>query len=191
MTGSRNPYQRGGSAPKWRAVFALALNFILPPIGLFYMWYAGVFRRRGRILLTALAFIEMALIWIWDPLGILPARTNPMTVTPVPVGAVAVTPAPDDETINALSNIDELIAIGVSSPDETVSPDATPRLTQEEELALKEEIYNTVVYSVFRGAKYYHVSTVCGNQSNGRELTVREALGEGLGPCPDCNPPVP
>ena len=50
---------------------------------------------------------------------------------------------------------------------------------------------NTTVYSVFRGAKYYHVSTVCGNQSNGRELTVQEAIMEGMAACPNCNPPVP
>ena len=54
-----------------------------------------------------------------------------------------------------------------------------------------EPILNTVVYSVYSNAKYYHVSKVCGNQTNARELTVRKALQEGLEPCPDCNPPVP
>lgn len=190
MTGSRNPYQRPNSG-SGRALCALVLNIVLPPVGLFYMWYAGVFRRRGRVVLTAVAFVEMALIWLWDPLGFMPGSTAPMTVSPVPGYAAAVTPAPDDETINALSNIEELLAVGVSNPDTTISPDATPRLTQAEELALKEETYNTIVYSVFRGAKYYHASTVCGNQSNGRALTVREALAEGMGPCPDCNPLVP
>ena len=174
-----------------RALRALLLNFILPPVGLIYMWSRGIFRTRGRIVLTVVAVVEMAILLIWDPLGWMPGNGGPAKVAPVPGSAIAVTHAPDDETINALSNIDDLLAIGVSNPDETLSPDATPRLTQAEELALKEEIYNTVVYSVYRGANYYHSSTVCGNQSNGRALTVREALEEGLGACPDCDPPVP
>lgn len=190
MTGSRNPYQRTGSITG-RALRTLLLNFVLPPVGLFYMWYRGVFRQRGRVVLTAVAFVEMALIWLWDPLGFMPGGSAPMTDVPVPGYAAAVTPEPDEDTINALSNIEELLAVGVSNPDTTISPDATPRLTQEQELALKEEIYNTVVYSVFRGAKYYHSSTVCGNQSNGRALTVREALEEKMGACPNCNPPAP
>jgi hypothetical protein len=190
MTGSRNPYQRS-NAGSGRVLRALVLCLVLPPVGLFYIWYAGVFRKRGRLFMTALVFLEMALILLWDPFGFMPSGAAPMTVSPVPGYAAAVTPAPDDETINALSNIEELLAVGVSNPDTTVSPDATPRLTQEQELALKEETYNTIVYSVFRGAKYYHSSTVCGNQSNGRALTVREALAEGMGPCPDCEPPVP
>ena len=49
---------------------------------------------------------------------------------------------------------------------------------------------NTIVYSVYSGAVYYHATTVCGNQSNRRELTVAEAMSEGLGACPNCNPPV-
>ena len=155
------------------------------------MWSQGVFRMRGRMVLTAVAALEMAILLMWDPLGWMPGSGGPVSVAPVPGSAAAVTHAPDDETISALSNIDELLAIGVSNPDETLSPDATPRLTQAEELALKEEIYNSVVYSVYRGATYYHASTVCGRQSNGRALTVREALEEGLGACPDCDPPTP
>ena len=35
------------------------------------------------------------------------------------------------------------------------------------------------------------LSSMCGNQSNRRSLTVREAILEGLGACSDCNPPSP
>ena len=55
----------------------------------------------------------------------------------------------------------------------------------------QEEINNTIVYAVNSGAKYYHAVQVCGNQSNRRSLTVREAILEGLGACSDCNPPSP
>ena len=57
--------------------------------------------------------------------------------------------------------------------------------------AKQEEINNTIVYAVNSGAKYYHAVQVCGNQSNRRSLTVREAILEGLGACSDCNPPSP
>ena len=39
-------------------------------------------------------------------------------------------------------------------------------------------------------AVYYHATKVCRTQTNGRELTVRDALREGLEPCPNCNPPT-
>jgi hypothetical protein len=59
-----------------------------------------------------------------------------------------------------------------------------------EQAAKEEEILNTKVYSVYSGARLYHATTVCGTQSNRRELTVREAMAEGMGACKDCNPPV-
>ncbi len=49
---------------------------------------------------------------------------------------------------------------------------------------------NTTVYAVYNNAKMYHAHEVCGTQSNRRQLTVQEALLEGLGACPNCNPPV-
>ena len=46
-------------------------------------------------------------------------------------------------------------------------------------------------YSVYGSeAVYYHATKVCRTQTNGRELTVRDALREGLEPCPNCNPPT-
>ena len=48
-----------------------------------------------------------------------------------------------------------------------------------------------VSYSVYGSeAVYYHATKVCKTQTNGRELTVRDALREGLQPCPNCNPPT-
>ena len=191
MNGSRNPYQKSGGITG-RAVLALILCFIVPPIGLLYIWRQGVFQLRGRVLLTVLSGVEIMLLFVSGLFGLIKWNTLPSTVEPVPGSAIAVTAQPDDATLNALSNIDDLVAQGVSdTPDETLSPDATPILTQEEQLAQQQEVLNTTVYAVYSGAKYYHVSTVCGNQSNGRALTVEEALAEGMGACPNCNPPVP
>jgi hypothetical protein len=68
-------------------------------------------------------------------------------------------------------------------------------MTEEEKLELAndetEAIYDTIVYSVYGSeAVYYHATKVCRTQTNGRELTVRDALREGLEPCPNCNPPT-
>jgi len=192
MTGSRNPYQKSTGGLSGRAVCALALCIILPPLGLLYMWRLGVFRTRGRIIMSAVAGIVMTIMLAAGAFGLIEWGGMPPTVEPVPAVAAAVTAHPDDATINALSNIDDIIAMNMSAnADETLSPDATPILTQAELLAQQEEIYNTIVYSVHRGAKYYHVSTVCGTQSNGRELTIREAIAENMGACPNCDPPHP
>lgn len=191
MNGSRNPYQKSGGITG-RAVLALILCLLVPPIGLLYIWRQGVFQLRGRVLLTVLSGVEIMLLFVSGLFGLVKWNTMPSTVESVPGSAMAVTAQPDDATLNALSNIDDLVAQGVSdNPDETLSPDATPILTQEEQLAQQQEVLNTTVYAVYSGAKYYHVSTVCGNQSNGRALTVEEALAEGMGACPNCNPPVP
>ena len=68
-------------------------------------------------------------------------------------------------------------------------------LTDAEQLELErqeqEAILNTIVYAYNgSGARYYHAAPVCGNQSNGRKLTVGEAMQEHLGACDVCNPPV-
>jgi len=191
MNSSRNPYQQRSGGMSGRAMRALLLCLLLPPIGLFYMWHNNVFRFKGRVVISAFCCVEMMLLFSWGLFGLVDWHTMPDTVLPVPGNAARATPQPDDETINALSNIDEVIALDMGNDDEEISPEATPMLTQEEEMALQQEVMNTTVYSVFRGAKYYHVSTVCGNQSNGRELTVQEAIMEGMAACPNCNPPVP
>lgn len=191
MNGARNPYRDSSSGITDRALRALLLCLFLPPVGLFYMWRNGVFRLKGRIIISVLCCIELMFIMSWGFFGLIDWHRMPSTVEPVPGVAARATAQPDDETINALSNIDHVIAMNMGDESGEVSPDATPMLTQEEEMALQEEVMNLTVYSVYRGAKYYHVSTVCGNQSNGRELTVREAIMEGMAACPNCDPPIP
>lgn len=191
MNGSRNPYRQAESGISSRALRTLIMCLIIPPVGLLYMWRNGVFRFKGRCIISAIVCVEMMLLMCWGLFGLINWHTMPSTVTPVPGHAAYATAQPDDATINALSNIDEVVAMNMGDDSGEVSPDATPMLTQEQELAMHQEVLNTVVYSVYRGAKYYHVSTVCGTQSNGRELTVQEAISEGMAACPNCDPPVP
>ncbi len=171
-----------------RAVFGLILTLLLPPVGLAFLWRQGVFRTRGRMLVSALATVEMALICIW----MLPSQQLSQAV-PVPVAPPSVTVAPDDGVVSALSNLDELLAQRQAERDAAAGITPTPQATDSAAfMAEQEAIYNTIVYSVIgSGAKYYHTGPVCNTQSNRRQLTVREALEEGLAVCPECNPPVP
>ena len=173
-----------------RAIFGLVLTVLLPPVGLLYLWHQGVFRSRGRVLLTALATVEMALLVVWlTPHAELTPRA------PVPAAPPQVTAAPEGETLNALYNIEQLLYEQQLA--QVLEAGGTERdlLTEEQKLEVvnqqNEEVYNTIVYSVYGSeAVYYHATKVCKTQTNGRELTVRDALREGLQPCPNCNPPT-
>lgn len=169
-----------------RGLMGLILTLLIPPIGLAYLWRNGVFRTRGRMLLTVLATIEMTLICV-----LLMPEQEIITDLPVPVPPVAVTAAPRDDVTSALSNIEQVLA--AQQAEMGIEPEVAATLTPEEKAAKQAEeeaILNSKVYSVYSGAKLYHSSTVCGTQSNRRELTVREAMAEGMGACKDCNPPV-
>lgn len=172
-----------------RSLPTILLCVLIPPIGLALLWRKGVFLMRGRVLLTAISTIEMACIFAL----LLP----PSVIQPeVPVASVpvAVTTAPDDGTTTALTNLEQVLAEraraeaeanGDPLPIDENDPEAQEKLRQEQEAIL-----NTTVYAVYNNAKMYHAREVCGTQSNRRQLTVQEALLEGLGACPNCNPPV-
>ena len=170
-----------------RALGGLLLTLLLPPIGIAYLWRRGVFRTRGRVLLSCVATIEMAvLLALLLPTAELPQEA-PMAHLPV-----AVTIAPDDGIVTALSNIDQLLA-QQQAADAAAAATEVP-ITDEEAAAQhaaeQEAILNTIVYSVYSNAKYYHAAEICGTQSNRRALTIREAMNEGMGACKNCNPPV-
>ena len=170
-----------------RALGSFLLTLLLPPIGVAYLWRRGVFRTRGRVLLSCVATIEMAvLLLILLPT---PQLSQELPAAHLPV---AVTIAPDDGIVTALSNIDQLLAQQQAA--EAAASATQEPLTDEEAAAQhaaeQEAILNTIVYSVYSNAKYYHAAEICGTQSNRRALTVREAINEGMGTCPNCNPPV-
>lgn len=175
---------------KNRALPALLLTLILPPLGILLMWRKGIFRMRGRALVTLLATIEMALVFT-----ALSPKAELTQVKPVPQAPVAVTAAPDDTVVTALSNIDQLLAQQQAQM-QAGSAQATKTPTQQEvdeaaeKAAQQQAILNTIVYSVYNNARYYHASEECEGQTNRRQLTVQQAMSEGLGVCPKCNPPV-
>ena len=172
-----------------RSLPTILLCVLIPPVGLALLWRKGVFMMRGRVLLTAISTIEMACVFA---LLLPPSVIQPeIPVASVPV---AVTTAPDDGTTTALTNLEQVLAEraraeaeanGDPLPIDENDPEAQEKLRQEQEAIL-----NTTVYAVYNNAKMYHAREVCGTQSNRRQLTVQEALLEGLGACPNCNPPV-
>ena len=169
-----------------RGMWGLILTLLCPPAGLAFLWRRGVFRTRGRMLITVLATLEMTLLF-----ALLMPEQEIITDLPVPVAPVAVTAAPRDDVTSALSNIEQVLA--AQQAEMGIEPEVKATLTPEqkaEQAAKEEAILNTKVYSVYSGARLYHATTVCGTQSNRRELTVREAMAEGMGACNDCNPPV-
>jgi len=187
---SRRAYTPNMNAPSRkkgsRTPLALALTFLLPPVGLAYLWRAGVFRTRGRMLLTALATIEMAVIFSF----MLP-QEELLSQAPVPVAPVAATIAPSDGVVSALDNLDQLLAERQAELAAAAGITPEPTVDNSAYLAEQEAILNMTVYSVYgKGARYYHKDSVCGTQSNRRALTVREAMGEGMGACSQCNPPI-
>ena len=172
-----------------RGVFGLVLSLLIPPLGLMFLWRKGVFRTRGRMFITAIATIEMMVFCIL----IMPKETIE-THLPAPVVPVAVTRAPETDTLTALSNIEQLlyeqqlaeIKSQGGSEEDLMTDEQLAQIRAEEEEALK----NTIVYSVYNGAIKYHASKICGTQTNGRALTVEQAMAEGLAVCSNCNPPV-
>ena len=170
-----------------RGVVGVLLTLLLPPVGMAFLWREGVFRTRGRLVLTGLGTVILAL---WCAV-LIPDRelTSDM---PVPAVPAQVTVAPDDGTASALSNLDQLLAERQAARDEAAGITPEPTSTNDPAfLAEQEAILHSTVYAYYgRGARYYHSVTVCNGQSNRRELTVEEAMMDGMGACPDCDPPV-
>lgn len=172
-----------------RGLGVILLLILLPPVGLLVLWYRGVFRARGRMVLTGLATVEMMLLVV-----LLTPKPTLANQLPLPIPPAAVTQAPEEDTLSALYNIEELLYQQQLEQVKAQGGDERDLMTEEQKLQSqeieREEILNTTVYAVFNGAQRYHAQRVCGTQSNNRELTVRQAMLEALSPCPDCNPPV-
>ncbi|MDO4354879.1 MAG: hypothetical protein Q4E13_00020 [Clostridia bacterium] len=186
----RAPEQKSGMTR--RAVFSLILLVLLPPLGILLIWRRRIFQTRGRVLLTVLSALLMTgvIFWLTPPEVV-------QSVSPAPAKAVLRTPIPTDESLNALSNMDELLAgvenTTVVNTDLTESGQtvAEQQAQATPEPATEDDVLQTTVYSVRSGAKYYHAAAECNGQVNRRSLTVETALSEGLSACKRCNPPSP
>ena len=157
--------KRPAATGKKRTALKVALCLLLPPVGLLWIWRTRSFALRGRVLVSALSCAALLLFCL--PLF---KPSSVPTVLPQPAAPVAATRAPQEDTVTALSNIEELLmqqeaAEAAALGDGETAP-AQPQLTDE-------QIYNTTVYSVFTNAVNYHTGPTCEGQQNGRTLTVR------------------
>ena len=176
---------------KNRAIPTLLLTLLLPPLGILLMWRKGIFRMRGRAVISLLATIEMAIIFA----AMMP-DAKLVSVQPVPMVPAAATSAPTDTVITALSHIDQLLADQQAQAQANMPAEEEQTATEEEiakaaaRAAELQAILTPIVYSVYNNARLYHAVEECGTQTNRRQLTVQQAISEGLGVCPNCNPPV-
>jgi len=175
-----------------RAVIAFVLTIVCAPLGILYMWRAGVFRVRGRVLMTLLGAVAMMFIF-----SMASPKAKMQPVQPTASKPQAVTLVSEDEAVTALSNMDQLLGLAPApgmdaqaGADGLMAADEAQR-AQEEAAARQAELLNTTVYAVYNGAQNYHTEDTCGTQKNRRQLTIQEALDEGLTSCPRCNPPTP
>lgn len=200
LAGSANPSRSGGGSGRYtpepkkgmtqRALLALVLTVLLPPVGIALMWGKGIFALRGRILITVVGVIMLTVMFTLMMPG-----SQVMQVQPTAVKSALRTPLPTDAALNALSNMDELLAGIENKP--VINTDLndvtgqTAAETAAEVTPEPEDPMQTVVYSVSSGAKYYHKASDCKGQVNRRTLTAAQALSEGLKPCSRCKPVSP
>ena len=202
LAGSKNPHSanRSGSSSHYsapqkpgvsrRALLAMVLTILVAPVGIAMMWYKSIFEVRGRVLLTVLGIAIMT--------AVLPMMMDDVSVIqlqPTAVKATLRAPLPTDATLNALSNMEELLAGVENKPVVNTDLNEVTGMTVAETVAEvtpePEDPMQTVVYAVSSGAKYYHKAAECKGQVNRRSITAAQAVSEGLKPCGRCNPVSP
>ena len=166
-----------------RTLAGILLTLLLPPVGIVYLWRNEVFRIRGRMLLTAVATFIMAVFFVLRM-----PKAQIVAAVPQAGTTQAYTEAAATDVLTALSSLEEIARAQV--PENTAGDSSVIQVSQERAIAQQQALLDTIVYSVHHNAKYYHLTPDCNGQNNSREVTIRQALQEGLAPCPDCNPPV-
>ena len=180
------PSEKAAPVIGGRGIVGLVLTLLCPPLGLIYLWRDRVFALRGRLLVSLLAAMEMTVLFslllpVQQQAGVQPVASQPSLYTH----------APESDVANALSNLEELLNDTYATPEpETLTEEEQAWLEAAEKAELDELLDNTIVYSVYSGAKYYHAIQDCG-QKNTREMTLREALAERLAACNECSPAHP
>ena len=120
-------------------------------------------RNVHKAFVYAAAMLDFDVVWLW------PEQQKSLCGCPV-----------------SAEQLEEVLAQGGSETDLLSDAEQMALIEAEQEAILQTSVY---CYSG-SGARFYHLEPVCGNQSNRRELTVEQAMLEGMGACPDCNPPV-
>ena len=173
-----NPYARYMQAdPRRAAVLIGLLCLILPPVGIALAWRSRRMTIPLRAGLSALGFVAMTFLFIllMKP-DKLVSDIRPTPVVPNQAGyGTKATEAPTPEPTLVPTEVPVQQDPGVVADPGVAQPDDSTALTDE-----------SIVYAVTNNASSYHLMPVCEMQENNRSLTLREALDEGLEPCPKC-----
>ena len=150
----RRPNQK--NALTARALIAFVLTIVCAPLGILYMWRAGVFRVRGRVLMTLVGAVVMAFVFSLASPEAQLQPAQPTASKPQPITLTS-----EDESITALSNMDQLLGLApapgsVAPADPGIAPVDEAQQAQDEAAAQQAEILSTTVYAVYNGAQNYH-----------------------------------
>ncbi len=158
-----------------------ALSVIVPPVGVFCTWRSGRAGTYARIGLSLAALVSMTFFcWLWMRSGSVDIGILPVPIVPAYAGYdVNSTPATPEPVEVFIPPEDQQGALTVTYGDGTVEDLSGG-------LPLDPTSYVTIVYAVTENAMRFHTQPVCDYQTNGRVLTLDEALAEGLQPCEKC-----
>lgn len=175
MQTERNPHKGGTlemlsglrtqrEAGKRLAILA-GLCLILPPVGLVCLWRSRHTGTPVRLALSALSLLMMVLM-----LSLIRPREQVTGVQPTPVRA---------------TQVGYLAAV----PEATAQPsDFTVDYSSDTPEDANGSLETAYVYAADGIDSYYHATADAENMVNLRQLTVAQALREGLTPCPNCYP---
>lgn len=178
-TQTSNPYTRYMQTSSRRPVILTGvLCLLLPFAGIPLAWRARRIPMALRSAFSALGFLSMTLIFV---LLMRPAKVasdiRPTPAVPVQAGyGTTSVHAATDEPLPETTAVPAAQDAAVSSNDPSLSETNDPSAQSDE----------VIVYAVTNNASSYHLAPVCDMQENNRQLTLSEALAEGLQPCEKC-----
>ena len=160
-----------------------ALAVLVPPAGLLAGWRSSRLTAPARAGLSLAALASMTLMfWLWMSAGRVDIGILPVPVVPAYAGYDAATAVATAEPVQVYYDVQDTENVfTVTYSDGTVDD-----LNGGGTLPVDPASYVTIVYAVTNNATKYHNLPVCDYQTNGRILTLDEAIAEGLQPCEKC-----
>ncbi len=154
-----------------------ALCLLLPPVGTLLALRSEKINSTLRVCLSAVAVAAMTFFFC---LFLRPESSGydnrPVPITPAQAG-YATTPGSVAPAQPAA-----IVPVQPAVPQFTEAP-VTEQDVPAGAAALSDD---TTVYALAENATNFHLYETCEDQINGRALTLRQALDEGLTPCPKC-----
>lgn len=177
VQGPRVPVGKGRFAADMNSRPALILLGVLcalvPPLGVVMLWRASRITLPVRCGLTLLGFFSMTLILFL----LMRPENGSLDILPMPA-------VPEYAGYGYIPS-DQPAPTEIPAPPPAEQPVVPPEnSTQSVDPSTLTD--DSIVFAVTNNASSYHLSPVCDFQENNRQLTLLEALYEGLEPCEKC-----